>query len=183
MSKTVILAIVGVVLGAAAAGGGFFFFFKPGGGGDALPTPEPTPVVVEGKLGPHITLESRVFNLRADAGRPPVYLKLEAIIEFETTDEEWAHVLHGCVASAEGPSVSPCLAKETELLHHFEEEIGTGRKLIEDAVTTIVTSKTLDEVSSPAGKEHLREEIKHAIEELIPHPHVTRVLFTDFVTQ
>ena len=85
-----------------------------------------------------------------------------------------------CVAEG---AASPCKAKEETLLHEFEEEIGSGRKLIEDAITTIVSAKTLAEVSTPEGKEKLRSEIVHAIHELIPHPHVKRVLFIDFVTQ
>lgn len=178
MSKILIIALVGVLGGGAVAVGLFFFVFKPSGPEE--PKEEPTPVVVAGKLGPHITLPGRVFNLRPEPGKPPVYLKLETLIEFETTEESWARVLRGCVEKAGG---SPCKAEEEALLHEFDEEIGTGRRLIEDAITTIVSAKTLTEVSSPEGKERLRSEIMHAVEELIPHPHVVRVLFTDFVTQ
>jgi Flagellar basal body-associated protein FliL len=175
--KTIVIALVGVLGGGAVAAGLFFFVFKPG---DSGPVVEPTAVAVPGKLGPHITLAARVFNLRSEPGKPPVYLKLETLIEFETTEASWARVLRGCVEKAGG---SPCKAEEAALLHEFDEEIGTGRRLIEDAVTTIVSAKTLSEVSSPEGKEKLRAEIMHAVEELIPHPHVVRVLFTDFVTQ
>ena len=178
MSKMLIFIVVGVLAGAGVAAGAFMFVFTPSSG---EPTPEPTPVNVEGKLGPHITFPSRVFNLRTDPGKPPVYLKLETLVEFETTEADWAYVLHGCVTAA--PTGSPCKAKEEELLHHFEEEIGSGRKLIEDAITTIVSAKTLAEVSSPEGKEKLRAELTKAIHELLPHPHVKRVLFVDFVTQ
>jgi flagellar FliL protein len=172
------LIIAGVLGGGGIAAGLFVFVFSDGGSGE--PTPEPTPVNVEGKLGPHITFPSRVFNLRTEVGKPPVYVKLETLVEFETTQEDWAFVLHGCVAEG---AASPCKAKEEALLHEFEEEIGSGKKLIEDAITTIVSSKTLAEVSTPEGKEKLRAEIVHAIHELIPHPHVKRVLFIDFVTQ
>jgi flagellar basal body-associated protein FliL len=178
LSKTLIIALVGVLGGGAVAAGVFFFFFKPFG--ESVPPPEPTPVSVAGKIGPHIILPARVFNLRTEPGKPAVYLKLETLIEFQTTDEAWARVLRGCVKKADG---SPCKAEEEALLHEFDEEIGTGRKLIEDAVTTIVSAKTLTEVSSPEGKERMRTEIQHAVEELIPHPEVVRVLFTDFVTQ
>lgn len=180
MKKPMLIAIAGVLAGGGLAVGVFMFLNPFGSGGAAEPTPEPTPVVVEGKLGPHIILESRIFNLRSIAGHPPTYLKLETVVEFETTDEAWAKVLHGCVQEAGG---SPCKAKEALLLNEFAEEIGTGRTLIEDAVTSIVSSKTIEQISSPEGKEQLREEIEERVARVIPHPHVTRVLFTDFVTQ
>ncbi len=174
-----IFIIVGLLVGAGAAAGVFMFVYP--GQGTSEPTPEPTPVHVEGKLGPHITFPARVLNLRSEPGKTPVYLKLETLIEFETTEDAWAHVLHGCVTAAEGGS--PCKTEEEALLHEFEEEIGTGRLLISDAITSIVSAKTLAEVSTPEGKEKLRAEILQAVHELIPHPHVKRVLFTDFVTQ
>lgn len=178
MSKMLIFIVVGVLAGAGVAAGGFMYFYP--GSGEAVATPEPTPVNVAGKLGPHITFPSRVLNLRSEPGKSPVYLKLETLIEFETTSKDWAHVLHGCVAEG---GASPCKAEEETLLHEFEEEIGSGRKLIDDAITTIVSAKTLAEVSTPDGKERLRAEILQAVHELIPEPHVKRVLFTDFVTQ
>ncbi|MFN8638351.1 MAG: flagellar basal body-associated FliL family protein [Dehalococcoidia bacterium] len=178
MSKTLIFIVVGVLAGAGVAAGVFMFVYP--GRGPSEPTPEPTPVHVEGKLGPHITFASRVFNLRTDPGKAPVYLKLETLIEFETTSKDWAHVLHGCVAEG---AASPCKTEEETLLKEFEEEIGSGRKLIEDAITTIVSAKSLAEVSTPDGKERMRAEIMRSVGELIPEPHVKRVLFTDFVTQ
>ncbi len=178
MSKMVIFIVVGLLLGAGAAAGVFIFVYPGQGSGE--PTPEPTPVHVEGKLGPHITFPARVLNLRSEPGKTPVYLKVETLVEFETTDEAWAHVLHGCVAEG---GASPCKTEEEALLHEFEEEIGTGRLLISDAITSIVSAKTLAEVATPEGKEKLRGEILQAVHELIPEPHVKRVLFTDFVTQ
>lgn len=193
MSKTILFAVIGLVAVAAIGGGAYFFLFS-GSGGDAEAaeseavegaldaTSEATPVAVDGKLGPHITLEGRVFNLLSAAGEPRAYLKLETVIEFETFDEEWAYVLHGCVFVPESGG-SACAAEEHALLATFEEEIGTGRQLIEDAVTSIVSGKTADEIATPEGKDTLREEIREAVEMVIFEPRVRRVLFTDFVTQ
>lgn len=197
-------AVVGIVVAAAV------YFLVLGGGGSAAavtPTPEPTPVFSEGKLGPRITLDDRVFNLVSPV---PVYAKIQTVIEFGTTDAHWADVFAGeCGAnwprgdgarmvssaaggvpaaavpgpSVEGASVPPCQALEAELLHEFELEIGTGRQLIEDAVTTIVSSKSAEELATTAGKEVLKEEIREAVEHLIEEPHVTRVLFLNFIMQ
>jgi flagellar basal body-associated protein FliL len=181
VSKTVIIAAGAVVAGGAVAAVLFLFVFGGGSSAaDAGPTPEPTPVVVEGKLGPRLVIDSRVFNLQPAEDGTPAYLKLATVIEFETTSADWAWVLHGCVAEG---AASPCQAEETRLLDEFDQQIGSGRTLIEDAITTIVSAKTLADVSTPDGKEQLRNEILDAVQHAIPDPHAIRVLFTDFVTQ
>lgn len=183
MNKTIIIAVGGVVAGGVVAAVLFLFVFSGGSEAVGEPTPEPTPIVVEGKLGPRLIIGSRVFNLAPGPNGSSAYLKLAVVIEFETTSEDWAWVLHGCVAVPSGGGGSVCKTEEERLLHEFQEEIGSGLTLIEDAVTTIVSSKTLEQVSTPEGKAHLREEILKAVHHAIPEPHATRVLFTDFVTQ
>ena len=185
MSKTIIFAVGGLVaaIGVAAA----LFMFVLGGSStesaeDLEPTPEPTPVVVEGRVGPHIMLEGRLYTLRG-TGDEQRYVKLSLLIEFETFSEDWAHVLHGCVFVAEEGDVGPCKAEEDELNHEFEEELGTGRELIEDAVVSLISSKTYAELAEADGMEVLRTEILHAVEELIHEPSVVRVLFLEFLTQ
>ncbi len=183
MKKVII--IVGGLLAVVGVAAGLFMFVLGGGDSEAEalatdPTPEPTPVVVEGKLGPHITLEDRVYTLRSPASDPR-YVRLLVVIEFETFEEEWAHVLQGCVF--EGEDVGPCKAIENELLKEFGEEIGTGRSLIEDAITSIVSARSYEELATSGGREELRAEILFAVAELIHEPEVTRVLFLEFLTQ
>ena len=186
MSKTIIFAAVGLLAAVAVAAA--LFMFVLGGSSsesaaeDAEPTPEPTPVVVDGKIGPHIILEVRLYTLRA-TGEEQRYVKLSIVIEFETFEEEWADILHGCVFASGEEEVGPCKAAENDLLHEFEEELGTGRKLIEDAVVSLVSSRSYEELTTPDGMEALRTEMLHAIEGLIEHPRVVRVLFLEFLTQ
>lgn len=207
MKKPLVLAVLGAVVGVVVALVLFLLVFGGGGAGEAqalVPTPEPTVVNVPGKLGPHITLQDRVFNLHSTT---PVYLKMQTIIEFETTDPRWGRVLHGCVAlplpfagpmyasadpvgavgrrapATESAAGSPCEAEEHALQTEFEEEIGSGRQLIEDAVTTIVTSKTAQELATAEGKDALKREIREAIQEILEEHHVSRVLFVNFITQ
>lgn len=205
MKKPVMLAVAGVGGVAVAL---VLYMFVLGGHSSAQPAVEATPVATGGRLGPHITLAQRVFNLQSSSSAP-VYLKLQTVIEFETTSAVWARVLRGCVAVLPasvpdgalvsampggtppravappqgGPAVNPCVAEEQRLLEEFDHEIGTGRQLIEDAVTTIVTRHTPADIATPQGKEALKAEIKEAVEHLIPEPPVVRVLFTDFITQ
>ncbi len=210
LKKPIVMGVGGAVAGIAVMAVVYTLFLSGGSSASAEPTPEPTVIPASGKLGPRITLEDRVFNLVSPASAP-VYAKIQTVIEFETTDYRWGEVFDNCgghsrdlnssprrvvsllppgqppaeapAAGGGGPEVSPCVALEAELLHEFEEEIGTGIQLIEDAVTIIVSSKRPEEVSSTEGKDALKEEIRHAVEELIHHPHVSRVLFLNFITQ
>jgi len=208
MNKGIIMGLVGAVVGVAVAFGAFTFLM---GGGDTVEAAPETVVEVPGKIGPHITLADRVFNLLPSTRSSANYLKLQAIIEFETTDQRWEHVLTGCGKSAHGavfaverdlfvaavpggpasaagasagaPS-NPCEEELANLLSSFEQRIGNGRSLIEDAVTTIVTGHTADEISTPAGKDLLKAEIQAAVDALFHEdPKVKRILFINFITQ
>lgn len=210
LKKPMVMAIGGVAAGIVVMAVVYTFFLSGGSTAAELPVAEPTVIHGEGKLGPRLTLADRVFNLVSPASLP-VYAKIQTVIEFETTDLRWAEVFDSCgghgsrldgaparavsarpgdvqpaaapATAAGGDGVGPCAALEAELLHEFEEEIGTGIQLIEDAITIIVSSKTPDEVATTAGKEALKEEIENAVEELIHEPHVSRVLFLNFITQ
>lgn len=205
MSKTIIIAVGGVVAGVAVALGLFFFVL----GSSSKAAEEPmAPIRAEGRLGPHIKLTDRIYNLQGAAGTQ-TYLKAQMIIEFETpekTTKAWASVFKGCVATpsprvsvaqvslvpmpaAEAPldfeaaKVDPCVAKEEALLHEFDTEIGSARALIEDAVLSVVSRRTVAEVGTPEGKEALKADIKKAVEKIVHEPKVTRILFTSFITQ
>lgn len=212
--KPIILAAGGAVLGIVIAAAVFFLFFKGGGEATAAPTKV---IAVPGKMGPRLVLADRVINL-ASRTNEQKYLKVQTVVEFETTDPRWEWVLTGCngkqpkapvekhaaddrvpseamvsaapvaavpVASpaAEGAAESPCEVAEKELLAEFEHHIGTGRQLIEDTITTVVSARTWDEVATPQGKEALKAEIAKRISDLIGEPHVSRVLFTNFIYQ
>jgi len=204
LSKTIIIAVGGVVAGVAVALGIFLFVLK----GSSTAEEPVVPIRAEGRLGPNIKLTDRIYNLQGATGTQ-TYLKMQAIIEFETpveTTKRWAKVFKGCVATTtpregermvslvpvapaeealdlEGAKADPCTVEEEALQALFEHEIGTGRALIEDAVLTVVSRRTVADVSTPDGKEALKTDIKKAVEKIIHEPKVTRVLFTNFITQ
>lgn len=176
MKKPVIMAVGGAIGGVAVAAALFMFVFGGGGSAEsAVPVAEPTPVEFHGSLGPHLIFEERVYSL---AGTPeqPRYLKLGFTVEFETTDPRWAE--HSAAGGGGHTAGEP-----DPLLVEFEAEIGTGRLLIEDAVTRVVSAKSLADLASSAGRDALREEVREAIAHEIEEPRVTRVLFTTFITQ
>jgi len=211
MSKPIVLGLGGALVGVVVAFAAFTFLLGDGAS-SAVAAPPTAPVNVAGKLGPHLTLRDRVFNLMPEATSDRTYLKMQAVIEFETYDQRWQHVLNGCGraghaadlgasgdlmvsavpgaaptgaldGASSGGDVDPCEAERAALMSEFEHEIGTGLQLIEDAVTTVVTGHTAAEVVTPEGKEALKTEIQAAVDELIHEPRVHRVLFLNFITQ
>ncbi len=169
--------IAAVILAAAL----FLFVGLPGGGGESPAEPGAegevadeeaaaaedgfVPIRVDGKLGPHVTLDDRVFTLMSPIDAPR-YVKLRVVLEFETDDAAWFEL------------AGEALEEEIEA---FRAELPVA--LIEDAITTTVSSKSAADISSPAGKDALREEIRAAVAALLPDEHVRRVLFTNFITQ
>ncbi len=166
LKKLLPLALGGVAIAAAAAAA--FLFLGPGGSeaveeGEAAE--EPPTVQVAGKLGPHITLGDRVFTLLSPVDSPR-YAKLQIVLEFETEDPTWFEL--------SGEALQ-------RRLEEFREEIPVA--LLEDAITSAVSSKTAEDLATAQGKDGLREEIRVAVDALLPEPHVRRVLFTSFITQ
>lgn len=213
--KKIIMALGGLIL-VAGVGFGVYTFVLGGGNKPAEAAHEqPKPVNVPGKVGPRVATADRVFNLKSPANDQK-YLKMQATIEFETTDPLWGWVLGGCKGKQPKPAkhaatLSPasdlmvsadpsmaltprdvdaeaaaepiCVATEKALVAQFDEELGTGKSVIEDIVTAVVTRHTYDEVASVDGKEKLKREIQEAIEQVMHEPKVVRVLFTNFVAQ
>ena len=101
MKNPIVLAGIGLIVGVGVALA-LFMFVLGGKKGDAAstgPTPVPTVVVVHGKIGPHITLEDRIYNL---VNTPALYLKMQTVIEFKTTDARWVKALTTCKAARLG---------------------------------------------------------------------------------
>lgn len=95
MNKPIVLGIGGALIGVVVAF--LVFTFVLGGGAAPVVAAPPTePVNVAGKLGPHLTLGDRVFNLMPASASDQTYLKLQTVIEFESYDERWQYVLNGC---------------------------------------------------------------------------------------
>lgn len=209
MKRVILVTVGGAILGAGAAAAVVLAGFDGLVGREGGAVVAATPVRVSGRLGPHLVLAERVFNLQTAPRGMPAYLKFQTTIEFETTSEAWARVLHGCAFDAghpvggdrfvstvplrgdtsgrispeEGPAGGPCAAEERALLAEFAQEIGTGRQLLEDALTAIVSGHQLAEIASPQGKEALKEEILRVTQALLPEHPPIRVLFTTFITQ
>jgi flagellar FliL protein len=68
----------------------------------------------------------------------------------------------------------------------FSEEIVADPLLVaqlRDKILTLLSARTYEELSSPAGKEQFREEIRVASQSILSEGEVQEALFVDFVIQ
>lgn len=70
-------------------------------------------------------------------------------------------------------------SKNTEL----ENELKERKPQINDKIITILSSKSMDDISDTAGREKLKTEIKKAVDSLLGYGKIERVYFTTFIMQ
>lgn len=119
-----------------------------------------------GYPGPIYVLTERVVNL-ADPGVRR-YLKVAMAIEFTTGAEEFRK------ASAEERK-----HKQAE----FDKIMAPHAPVIEDAIITIISARTSNEVLSQEGKLQLKDDIKATLHRLLGEGQVANVYFTQFLMQ
>lgn len=64
-----------------------------------------------------------------------------------------------------------------------KDEVERNRPRIRDFIVVLLSSKTLDEVSNPDGREFLREEIRTKIDGFLTKGEIKTVLFEKFIVQ
>jgi len=62
-------------------------------------------------------------------------------------------------------------------------ELDAKVSLIRDIIISILSSKTVEEISTPKGKEKLKEEIINQINKYLEDGEIKRIYFTNFVIQ
>ncbi|MEK7475477.1 MAG: flagellar basal body-associated FliL family protein [Candidatus Coatesbacteria bacterium] len=116
----------------------------------------PKPVEDKGKMpGPAMVLTDQVYNL----GEMNHYVKAAITVELST----------------EG--------LEEKELGDFVTEAKARMPFIEDLVISEMSGKTFRDVSTPEGKEQLKEELRVKINALLDRGQVKEVIFTSFAAQ
>jgi len=118
--------------------------------------------------GPTYTLAPKVYNLLTPSAQAPRYLKLGVVFEFATEDAAFFQLTGAALKVA---------------LEHFAEELGPKRPLIEDLVGTIVSRRTLEDVSNALGRDTLKSEVMEAVAQVVGAPLLLNIYFTEFVYQ
>src|SRR5678810_869557 len=118
----------------------------------------PKAVKIEDKSGlpgPALKSDDHIYNL----GEPNRYMKAAMTIEMNTAG-----------------------MKEKEEIE-FMDEVKRRDPYIRDLIISEVSGKTFREVSTPEGKEQLKEELRVKINALLSRGEVKEVMFTSFAVQ
>ncbi len=159
---------MGATTAAAPAGGA--------GGGEFAPPPlvEATPAIPEPGDGFMFNTGTKIVNLADPGGRR--YLKTTIVLEFAPPASLQVDATAAPKGEGEGDSaVDPATL--------FNDELNARLPVINDALTTLLSSKTFEQIYTIEGKEDLRQEILDTISERLPEYHVIYVYFTEFVVQ
>jgi flagellar FliL protein len=111
-------------------------------------------------------LDPKVVNLAEPGGLR--YLQASIVLELWPLIEDYLHL--------EGEE--RILAEEK-----FLELIDSRRPVIDDIVTTTLSSKTFEQIATVEGKQALKDELTTAINEALGYQGVINVYFTNFVVQ
>jgi flagellar FliL protein len=182
LSRKVLFIALPLLLVAGLAGAGFFLLprtlqIKISTGAPAEGTPTAaaedghggTGEAAKGELPtlPYATRE-RVVNLADKGGFR--YLKVEVVLE---------------VALPHGKPGDKLPRGEAakELQKELEAELAPLKPRLEDAITTVLTSKTSDELMTPEGKQRLRDELRAKLDRISTDHPIMGVYFTQFIIQ
>lgn len=121
-------------------------------------------------------LEPKVVNLAEPGGLR--YLQAGIVLEFHPTVREYYQTrTPGEAASAHGSG------GESAAADPFQEAVDAMRPVIDDLVTTLLSSKTFNEISTIDGKQALKQELITKINAALGYQGVVNVYFTEFVVQ
>lgn len=120
-----------------------------------------------GHGGGEAAAEGLILNLKSTNGVSN-YVKVIIALEFEQPSPPWV-----------GLSDSAVAAKNAEFYHHMEPEM---HKIL-DSVATVFVSKSVDDVSTIEGREHLKAELIEAINHHLHDHKVETIYFETFITQ
>lgn len=141
---------------------------KPGEAGpEATPTPTPAPTVeVRPGEGLMINSGTKIINLTDPAGRK--YIRISVVLEFSPTDPAYL-TLSGEARQA--------------FVDEFNNTINAKMPLIDDAIITLISTKSFDTLYTAEGKDSLRQEIMARVNQRLPEFKVISVYFTEFVVE
>jgi flagellar FliL protein len=147
------------------------------GSGEAEGEAEVSPEELHPGDGLMVDTGTKIVNLADPGGRR--YLKTTITIEVAPpaglathSEEEAAAGGHEGAAATEDP-----------VLTAFNDTMTANMPVINDTLTTLLSSKTFEGIYTIDGKEALRVEIQETLNERLPELHVIAVYFTEFIVQ
>ncbi|MBM4417800.1 MAG: flagellar basal body-associated FliL family protein [Chloroflexi bacterium] len=138
-------------------------------------------------FGPTLAIRDRMVNLADPGGRR--YLRFSVAIEFAPHGEghgmaeDWSGLIS--YRSSDGRGYQDVTGGPTsDPQKEFEEAMKRYIPPIEDAVTTVLSSKTFAELTTAEGKDQAKRDIRDRVQRVVGDlEKVTNVYFTEFVIQ
>ncbi|MBA4385748.1 MAG: hypothetical protein C0410_13505 [Anaerolinea sp.] len=113
-----------------------------------------------------INTGSKIINLSDPLGRK--YIRITIVIEFAPHDSTY---------------IEMPVEEKSAYVAEFNAEVTSKLPIIDDAVVTLISSKTFEELYTAQGKENLRLELSNLITQRLPDYHILSVYLTEFVVQ
>jgi flagellar FliL protein len=120
-------------------------------------------------------LEPKVVNLAEPGGLR--YLQAGVVLEFHPTVKEYY------LAKMSGETDTGHGSEGEVAFDPFQEAMDAMRPVIDDIVTTILSSKTFNEISTIEGKQALKQELMVKVNAALGYQGVVNIYFTEFVVQ
>lgn len=153
--------------GAVLFGVLFWFVLKPMFFGPPPPPVHYTDKQIAEAPRPTLQLEERVLNLKAPATNPN-YVKTVLALEFE--DPKYTYM---------GLKGEALTAQNLLLAADMKPDLPR----IWDAITSVVGSKTVDQVSTTEGRDQLKAQLVEALNKQLNEQKVEAIFFVTFITQ
>ncbi len=113
-----------------------------------------------------INTGSKILNLSDPMARR--IIRLTIVIEFTPSNPSYFEM---------------SIDEKTAYVTEFNAEVTAKLPIIDDALISLVSSKTFEELYTAQGKENLRQEITNLITQRMPEYHILSVYLTEFVVQ
>ncbi len=120
-----------------------------------------------------VSLGERVVNLADPGGYR--YLKTEVVVEVAVDAKTYEQLTAASGGGGHGGGGSSGDPLRAALEHSWPK--------IQDTLTMVLTSKTVEDLSTPEGKEQLKAELKEKLQPAFGDYHITEVYLTQFVIQ
>ena len=130
------------------------------------PVVVPTPHEYLPGEGVMVNMSTKIINLVDPTGRK--YIRLTVVVEFAPDNPEY-----GALPAEE----------KTAYLVEFTDKLNSKMPIMDDAVITLLSTKTYDDLYTADGKEKLRAEIMDDLSKRLPDLHIISIYFTEFVVQ
>jgi flagellar FliL protein len=131
-----------------------------------LPTPTPEPHNYLPGEGVMMDMSTKIINLVDPTGHR--YIRLTIVVEFAPDSPEFFSMPE---------------EEQSTYLAEFKDRLSTRVPIMDDAVITLLSTKTYEDLYTADGKEKLRAEIMNDLASKLPDLHIISIYFTEFVVQ